>query len=152
MISRRQQAIVISKFAFALLLFSFALALLIRGASTSAIAHAPRAATAQDEEKSLDITRYPNEPLELVDLKIHEKSVKDKIHSKFKDKTNQAGLDNAKFPEKTDWFRSVKLRLRNISGRPVYGLNASLLFKDERLKVGFEVPLRQFQTIDLRQR
>ncbi len=149
--SRRQQAIVIARFAFALLLFSFALALLIRGASTSAIAHAPQAVTAQDEEKSLDIVRYPNEPLELVDLKIHENSVKGKINSKFKDKRNQAGLDNVRFPEKPDWFKSIRVRLRNISGRPVYGLNASLLFRDERLKVGFGVPLKKSQARDLTQ-
>jgi len=38
--------------------------------------------SAQDAEKTLDIERYPNEPLELVDLKVGEQPVKDKTSIK----------------------------------------------------------------------
>jgi hypothetical protein len=148
---QRPQAITITRLAVALLVSSFALTLLIRAGSNSVTARVAQTPAAQDEEKSLDVARYPNAPLELVDLKIHENSVKDKITSKFKDTRNQAGLDNVTFREKTDWFKSVRLRLRNISGRPVYGLNASLLFMDESLKVAFRIPLRQSQARDLMQ-
>ncbi len=139
------------RFLFALLVFAIALTLLIRGASGPAIAHSPQSNIGQGEEKSLEIVRYPNEPLQLVDLKIHENSVKDKINSKFKDKKNEFGLDNVRFSEKPDWFKNIRVRLRNISDAPIIALSVSLLFNDQSLKLGFAAPLKQAQGRDLKQ-
>jgi hypothetical protein len=125
--------------------------LLIRGASYSVTAHVPRTTiAAQDEEKSLDINRYPNEPLELVDLKIGENSVKERIRPKIKNNNSRLGMDNVKFKEKNDWFKNVKVRLRNISGRPIYGLDVSLLFRPPNLEVGFRVSVKESQTKNLK--
>lgn len=149
--SRRQTVILYARLVFALLVFAISLALLIKGAAHSATTHTPPTTTAsQDEEKSLDITRYPNEPLELVELKIHENSVKNRINPKVKRNNNQARLDNVKFREKKDWFKNVTLRLRNISGRPIYGVAVGLLFKDENLQMGFNVPVKESQARDLK--
>lgn len=148
--SRRQNAILYFRLVFALMVFAISLALLIRGAADS-IANATRSGSAaQDEEKTLDIARYANEPLELVDLKIHENSVKNKINSKIKGNSNQARLDSVKFREGKDWFKNVKLRLRNISGRPIYGLAVSLLLKDENLQMLFSLPVKESQARDLK--
>src|SRR5947208_14473463 len=69
--------------------------------------------TTQDPEKSLDIERHLNEPLELVDLKVSEQSVKSDIQ--IKRRKDGEGLDNVKFQDRGEWFRRVKVRLRNIS-------------------------------------
>jgi hypothetical protein len=131
---------------FAFLIFAIALTLLIKGSSGPAAAHSPQ----QDEEKSLDIPRYPNAPLELVDLKIHEVSVKAKINAKLKGHDKQAGLDNVKFREKTDWFKSMKLTLRNVSNKPIYGFTVNLLFQAENLRMAFAVPITADRPRDLR--
>jgi len=34
------------------------------------------------------------------------------------------GLDTVKFKEKEGWFKHLKVRLRNVSGKPIYGLRA----------------------------
>ncbi|MFN2454063.1 MAG: hypothetical protein ABR577_07560 [Pyrinomonadaceae bacterium] len=94
---------------------------------------------AQDAEKSLDIERYPSEPLELVDIKVSGQSIKDKI--KVKNRRGNEGLDNAKFTDKEDWFRRVSVRLRNVSGRPIYGLVAYLYFQPPGLRTLFRVNL-----------
>ena len=133
---------------FAFLVFSIALALLIKGSSGPAAAHSPQ--PSQDEEKSLDIPRYPNAPLELVDLKIHEVSVKAKINAKLKGHDKQAGLDNVKFREKDDWFKSMKLTLRNVSDKPIYGLRVNLLFQANNLRMAFAVPITADRARDLR--
>jgi hypothetical protein len=135
---------------FAFLVFAIALALLIRGSSGPAAAHSPQASMAQDEEKSLDIPRYPNAPLELVDLKIHEVSVKTKINAKLKGNDKQSGLDNVRFREKDDWFKSIKLTLRNVSDKPIYGLTVNLLFQAKNLRMAFAVPITADRARDLR--
>jgi hypothetical protein len=108
---------------------------------------------AQDAEKSLDIERYPNEPLELVDLKIGQNSVKKSI--KFKSKVNgsQWKEDNVKFKESENWFKHVQVRLRNTSGRPIYSLQVSIFFlvNSPSLRMAFELPLRPMQTRNLKQ-
>jgi hypothetical protein len=38
----------------------------------------------QDADKTLDIERYPDEPLELVELKIGDQPIKDKIATKWR--------------------------------------------------------------------
>ncbi len=75
---------------------------------------------AQDTEKMLDIERYPNESLELVDINVGVQSVKHKIKIKSRNPINKWGRDTLKFTEKNGWFEQVKIRLRNVSGRPIY--------------------------------
>jgi hypothetical protein len=150
--SRRQNAILLARLVLAVLVLAIALALLIRAELSSAIAHGPATASqAQDDEKSLNIERYRNEPFELVELKIGQNSVKNGIKSKIKNSRSQSVLDEVKFREKDDWSRNVKVRLRNISGRPIYGLSASLFFEHYNPRMAFEVPLRRAQNRDLRQ-
>src|SRR5712692_3771996 len=70
----------------------------------------------QDNQKSLDIERHANEPLELVDLKVSEHSVKSKIKIKVKHRhgdQGREGLDNVEFQDQHDWFKRVRVRLRN---------------------------------------
>ena len=143
---RRAKAILSVKLILAFLIPAVALALLIKGAASSTVAGN---LGAQDGEKSLDIARYANEPVELVDLKIRNNSIKDKIKSKLNGNGNQARMDNVKFKENSDWFKDVKLRLRNISGRPVYGLAVSLIFIDQNLQMGFKVPIKESPVKDL---
>ena len=109
-----------------------------------AIGHANRT-TAQDTEKSLDIERYPNEPLELVDLKVGEQPVKDKIMAKFK--RGDEGLDSVKFKEKEGWFKRVSARLRNVSGKPIIGLRAFLYFKPAGSQTLFSLPLTRSRQV-----
>ena len=71
----------------------------------------------QDIDKSLDIERYPNEPLELVDIRIGARSVKGEIKTKLR-KGNE-GLDDLKFGEKDNWHKRMLVRLRNVSGQPI---------------------------------
>jgi hypothetical protein len=94
---------------------------------------------AQDPEKSLDIQRYPNEPLELLDIKVSGQSYKDKIT--VKSRKNDEGLDNIKFQDKEEWYRRVWVRLRNISGKPITGLRAYLLFEPTTMNRLFSIPL-----------
>jgi hypothetical protein len=95
--------------------------------------------SAQDTEKSLDIERYTNEPLQLVDFKIGEQSIKGGIATKVR--RDNEGLDNVKFREKQDWHKRVWIRLRNISGEPITGLRAYLYFKVPNAPALFSVPL-----------
>jgi len=104
----------------------------------------------QDAEKSLDIKRYPNEPLELVDLKLGQVSVKNGIKFKSKEDISKWGLDNVKFKDKDDWCKKVKVRLRNLSGSPIYGLSASLYFKHPGLRMLFALPLTVTPSRDLK--
>jgi len=140
--SRRQNAILFVRFVLALLVFVGAVALLVRAELSSAIAHGPATASqAQDDEKSLNIERYANEPLELVELKIRENSVKNNIKPKVRDSHNKAVLDNVKFKETDDWFKYVKVRLWNVSGRPIHGLKASLYFRPGEARMVFKMAL-----------
>ena len=52
--------------------------LVVPGLRFDPIGHA-RKSPGQDIEKSLDIERYANEPLELIELKVGEQPVKDRI-------------------------------------------------------------------------
>lgn len=61
----------------------------VAGLLFGSVGRAGKSAT-QDAEKSLDIERYPNEPLELVDIKISGQSVKDKI--KVKNRRDDKGI------------------------------------------------------------
>ena len=120
-----------------------AVMLVLTGMLVYSVGHA-----SQDAEKSLNISRYPDEPFELVDLKMGQTSVKDGIKSKVKDRRSQSVLDEVKFREKDDWFRNVKVRLRNISGRRIYSLSVSLFFQHTSSRTAFEIPLRRAQNRD----
>jgi hypothetical protein len=86
--------------------------------------------SAQDTDKSLDIRRHANEPLELIDVKISEKSIRDKINVKSRTgDEGRRGLDTVKFRDKTDWFNRMRVRLRNVSGQTIVGFQAYLYFK-----------------------
>ena len=96
----------------------------------------------QDPEKSLDIERYPNEPLELVDLSVGGHSIKERLTTKFRQsKNSNEGLDSVKFKENDGWFRRISARLRNVSGKTVTGLKAFLYFKPVNSEKLFSMPL-----------
>lgn len=95
----------------------------------------------QEAEKSLDIERYPNEPLELVELKVGQKSLKESIKIKSRDTISKWGRDNVKFNEQEGWFKHLKLKLRNVSGEPIYGIRAGLHFQQPGLRMLFGLPL-----------
>ena len=96
--------------------------------------------TVQSPEKSLDIERYPDEPLELVDVRIGVKSVIGEVTFKSRINNNE-GLDNAKFNEQGDWHKRVSLTLRNVSDKPVIGLRAYLYYKAAGSGQLFRLPL-----------
>jgi hypothetical protein len=96
------------------------------GLLVGTIGHARRS-RAQDADKSLDIERYPNEPLSLVELKVSDQSVKSKIATKLR--SGDEGLDNVKFKDQTDWFKRVSIRLRNTSGPTHYRRRGVSLFQ-----------------------
>jgi hypothetical protein len=105
----------------------------------------------QEPERSLDVERYPNEPLELVDVQVRQQSVKQGIKFKSKDNTSKWGLDNVKFKERDDWFKQIRIKLKNVADKPIYGITAQLFFKDVGLRKLFavefsETPSRNFQT------
>lgn len=96
---------------------------------------------AQDSEKLLEIERYPEEPLELVDLKVGANSVKGGIKAKSRNRVNQWGRDSVKFRENDGWFKHVKVKLRNVSGRTIYGLRAGFHFQQPGQRVLYNLPL-----------
>lgn len=106
---------------------------------------------AQNVEKSLDILKYPNEPLELIDLKIAQNSVKNDIKFKSKDNGSQWEQDNVKFKDKENWFKNVRLSLRNISGRPIYSLTVKMYFRPVGLHLVFELPLKKIKVRNLKE-
>jgi hypothetical protein len=106
----------------------------------------------QDAEKSLNIQKYPNEPLELVDLKIGQNSVKKDIKFKSKDDSSHWEQHNVKFAEKENWFKNVRVRLRNVSGRPLYSLSATLYFLPAGSRIGFQLPLKRIEARNLKER
>jgi hypothetical protein len=95
----------------------------------------------QEAEKVLEIERYPDEPLQLVDIRIGAQSVKDRLQSKFRDKATKWGLDTVKFHENDDWFRRVSISVRNASDKPIYGVQAFLFFKPTRFPMNFSLQL-----------
>ena len=135
--SQPSNTILFARFLFALVICTTVLMLLIGGISNSArVRQSP-----QDEERSLDIERYPNEPLELVDIRIRNNSVKKEIKFKSKDDRSKWGLDNVRFKEKDDWFKNVRIRLRNVSGNTIYGISVSLFLKDMSKRMIFGISL-----------
>lgn len=122
----------------------------IAGLLIESLGHAHRLST-QDPERSFDVERYPNEPLELVELKIRGASVRSLVRSKSKDKISKWGLDNVKFKEKDDWLRNVKIRLRNVSQQPITSVDANLYLKHSELRILFRIFLKQSVSGDLKE-
>ena len=93
-------------------------------------------AQSQEPERTLEIERYPDEPLQLVDLRVGAQSVKDRIKPKFKDNQSKLGIDSVKFNEKDDWYKRVSIKLRNTSNKACLWraglslLQASRIFDD----------------------
>ncbi len=83
----------------------------------------------QELQRILEIERYPNEPLEIVSLRIGAQSVKEHVKQKFKDNQSKWAIDSVKFNEKDDWVKRLSITLRNTSGKPIYGLQGLLFFK-----------------------
>ena len=121
------------------------MAVLITGSFIGSRGFAHRS-PAQEGEKSLEIERYPGEPLELVDIKVGSKSLKPDIKTKVR--RNEEGLDIVKFKEKSGWHERVSLTLRNVSDRPVIGLRAYLYYKAAGSERLFRLPLEQRKPLD----
>jgi hypothetical protein len=79
-------------------------------------------------EKTLEIQRYPNEPMELVDLRISGQPVKDRIALKRKFPGSGWSLDSVTFTDDDDWFKRISVTFRNVSDKPIRGVSAQLLF------------------------
>ena len=119
------------------------IALLVIAGAMSGSTDAARRAAPGNSEKSLDIERYPNEPLELVDIKIGDQSIKANIESKFR--RDGEGLDSVKFEAENGWFKHVNLRLRNVSGKTINGLRGHLYFKPPDTRGMFSLPLARIK-------
>jgi hypothetical protein len=91
--------------------------------------------------KVLEIQRYPDEPLQLVNLRIGSQSVADRIEQKFKDPISKWGTDSVQFNENDDWFKRVSITLRNTSDKPVYGLQGFLFVKPAGFPMMFSLQL-----------
>ena len=103
--------------------------------------------SAQNSEKSLDIERNNNEPLELMDLSVSEQSVKDRIKTKVR--RADGGLDEVTFQETDNWPSRIQLRLRNISDKTIVGLQAYLYLKPSSgSPVLFSVTLRSSKPLE----
>lgn len=98
-------------------------------------------AQTQDADKVLEIERYPDEPLQLVNLRIGSQSVKDGIKLKFKDHKSKWSIESVKFTEKDDWYKDLSITLRNSSDRTVYGVQGFLFFKPVGARMNFRLQL-----------
>lgn len=79
-------------------------------------------------ERKLEIQRYPNEPLQLIDLRISGESVKDRI-AQLRSYPNKWGTDAVSFSDTEDWYKRVSFTFKNVSDKPVRGVRAFLFFK-----------------------
>ena len=112
------------------------------------IGHA-RKSLAQDAEKSLNIERHANEPLELVEIKVSDQSVKNKINSKYRNgDEGREGADVVKFNDRDDWSKRVRVTLRNVSGKSIVGLQAYLYLKPPSLQVLFSITLKRSTQVE----
>jgi hypothetical protein len=94
---------------------------------------------AQDAEKSLGIERYLHEPVEFVDIKVGEQSVRDKLTTTYR--KNGGGLDSVKFNGQDGWFKLLLVRVRNVSGQPITGIRAALFFNPPDTRILYSLPL-----------
>ena len=98
-------------------------------------------------EKTLTIERYPNEPLQLVDLRVSGQSVKDRIATKRRFEPGGWSLDTVSFPETDDWYRRILLAFRNVSDKPILGVQGSLFFKPTTEKMLYSVQLTRSRNL-----
>lgn len=84
-------------------------------------------AAPQRSEQSLLIERHRNEPLELIDVKIGDRSVKSKIKPKWR--SGDDGYDEATFAAAEDWPKDIRIRLKNVSGKPLSGFQMYIYLK-----------------------
>jgi hypothetical protein len=104
-------------------------------------------AAPQRSEQSLLIERHGNEPLELIDVKIGDRSVKSKIKSKWR--IGDDGYDEAIFGATEEWPKDIRLRVRNISGKQLTGFQAYIYLKRPAGQVMFSVTLKGAGTTQL---
>lgn len=115
-----------------------ALAALIGGGESGRAGALPM----QHADKVLEIERYPNEPFELVDINVGAQSVKHMLKSKPPIPGSDWWRDVVTFKENNGWFRHFKIKLRNTSGKPIYGVVANFLFKstkEEKMFYGMQL-------------
>lgn len=79
-------------------------------------------------ERKLQIQRYPDEPMQLTDLRISGESVKDRI-AQLKTYENKWSTDSVSFNDTEDWYKRVSFTYKNVSDKPVRGVRAFLFFK-----------------------
>src|SRR5215510_661364 len=79
-------------------------------------------------ERKLEIQRYPDEPMQLVDLRISGESVKDRI-AQLRSDPNKWSTDGVSFSDTEDWYKRVSFTFKNVSEQPVRGVRAFLFFK-----------------------
>jgi hypothetical protein len=103
-------------------------------------------AAAQSAEKSLLIERHGNEPLELIDLKIKDQSVRSKIKQKFR--SGDDGYDAVDIGNTADWSKQIKVRLRNVSGKTINGFQAYIYFKPSDAEVMFAARLTASEQLE----
>lgn len=94
-----------------------------------------------DADKVLEIQRYPNEPLELVRVRIGAKNVKDHIKTKYRDNKSKFAIDSVKFKEKDDWYKRISITLSNASDKSVYGVQGFIFFKPAGFSMMFSTQL-----------
>lgn len=111
-------------------LFTISAAMFILvGMTLYSTAFSPRS-LAQRDKKSLDIRRHPDEPLELVDVKLRGRSLKSTIKPKSRRQDKpQEGLDTVDFDGEDDWVKRLSFKVRNISNKRILGLSAYLYFR-----------------------
>ena|GEM_PF-1696901 len=80
-------------------------------------------------ERTLEIQRYPDEPLQLVELKISGQSVTDRIVLKSKLPGSEWFTDSVSFNDTEDWYKRVSFRLRNVTDKTIHGVGADLFFR-----------------------
>ena len=101
-------------------------------------------------QKTLEIQRYPNEPMQLVDLKVSGQSVKDRIVKKTQLPGSDWSTDAVSFTEADDWYKRVTLRFRNVSDKTIHGVGAFLFFEPVGERNGFMLQLNA--STDLRKK
>lgn len=100
-----------------------------------------RLAQTQTADRVLEIERYPDEPLQLVKLKIGTQSVEDRVRQKFKDNQSKWAIDRVEFSEEDDWVKRISITFRNTSDKPIYGVLGQVTLKPLGYPMMFGVPL-----------
>ena len=109
--------------------------LLLTGAAGPAV-------NSQENEKALKIERYQNEPLQLVEIRIGDQSVNAELATK--PIVTSERLDTITFKQTAGWYRHLEIRLRNVSGKLINGIRASLYFHPVHTEAIFSVPFSAF--------